>query len=708
MATSGSFNTNAVGNFYFTISWNRTGYNSEANTHDIHYTVTAHNTPGNYRTVYAKTLNINGNNVYNNGTGIRYYDGNIVTDGNITIPSSNNEGDGNLNISFSAGVGMTPGTNSSGSGNWGLDRIPRYANATNITIGWAEINKLVFYVTTDRASTIYVRINSPVQTDWLNNGNPFSSNTTDHWFDVFYQDRGNTERLRPNTTYSFTVLVRDKVSGLEKYYDNQIGKTSNIATFSSVPNVNIGEKHNIVINDIGLEMKLKLVNPNDSDKTIKDFGEITGSKHSLDLPSNDIYVLSKRTNSIKLKYILTTTKDGNSYDSSTEFNANIINSNPIFSNFAYEDTNEKTKSLTNDGGQTIVYGYSDIRGIITTANKATGKNSADIETYKMVIGGANRIENYSSTSTVNLDIQKVTNNEISIYATDTRGNSTKVSKTANMVSYEPIIISNFIATRENNVSSETRLQFEIIYWNNKFSNSSTAVLNTIKECKYRYKSTSHSDYDDGETKLTFTVSGNKAIGNLLIKGDKGAEGFDIPNTYDIQLIVSDELSTYSSNVILGSGNPAIAIYKNKASIGGGYNTSLGKDFQIHGETIIIDNDGEMNLNNEIKANKKYILYYNRSGTMGTINLSESSANFEYVEVYFGRGSTENNCKMEKIYNPNGKNIILESSGSQFYYLVNLLFNNIEVTRSRDISITFSSGAVETSTDIYIYKIIGYR
>ena len=36
MATSGSFNTSTVGNFYFTFDWYRTGYNSSNNEHYIH------------------------------------------------------------------------------------------------------------------------------------------------------------------------------------------------------------------------------------------------------------------------------------------------------------------------------------------------------------------------------------------------------------------------------------------------------------------------------------------------------------------------------------------------------------------------------------------------------------------------------------------------------------------------------------------------
>ena len=52
MATSGSFNTNAIGNFYVTVSWSRTGYDSSRNEHYISYSAVAHNTPGSYRSIW--------------------------------------------------------------------------------------------------------------------------------------------------------------------------------------------------------------------------------------------------------------------------------------------------------------------------------------------------------------------------------------------------------------------------------------------------------------------------------------------------------------------------------------------------------------------------------------------------------------------------------------------------------------------------------
>lgn len=133
MATSGSFATNMIGSFYFTISWWRTGYNSELNEHYISYSVTAHNSAGSYRTVYHRQLNINGVEVQSASAGTKYYEGNTVFTGSITIHSYNDAGNGNISMAFYSGVGTTGSDNCTGNnGAYGeeIDQIPRKANIT--------------------------------------------------------------------------------------------------------------------------------------------------------------------------------------------------------------------------------------------------------------------------------------------------------------------------------------------------------------------------------------------------------------------------------------------------------------------------------------------------------------------------------------------------------------------------------------------------
>ena len=127
MATSGSYSTNSVGSFYLTVSWTRTGTDPATYSHYIYYEVVAHNTPGNYRSIYDRYLSINGTekmNVYTS-SGTRYYEGDIVTSGNITITGTDS-----LYMYLGAGVGSYHGYNAECSPSWTLDSIPQQAYIT--------------------------------------------------------------------------------------------------------------------------------------------------------------------------------------------------------------------------------------------------------------------------------------------------------------------------------------------------------------------------------------------------------------------------------------------------------------------------------------------------------------------------------------------------------------------------------------------------
>lgn len=239
MATSGSFNTEAVGSFYFTFEWYRTGYNSSANEHYIHWTLYAHNTPGNYRTVYLKNLWVNGSQRLSESGGVQYYDGNVVASGDTTVSSYNSAGDGSFSASFEAGVGITPGSNCNGSGSWDLDRIPRYANVS-ISANSRALNKLTYNCSVD--ATI----------DWkqyrLNGGN---------WAD----DGGSNtiSNLAPDTTYSIQVRVRRADSGLWSESNTIYMTTYDIAKISSLPDFEHGDNASVSITNPAGISSLSLV-----------------------------------------------------------------------------------------------------------------------------------------------------------------------------------------------------------------------------------------------------------------------------------------------------------------------------------------------------------------------------------------------------------------------------------------------------------------
>ena len=92
---------------------------------------------------------------------------------------------------------------------------------------------------------------------------------------------------------------------------------------------------------------------------------------------------------------------------------------------------------------------------------------------------------------------------------------------------------------------------------------------------YKFKKTTSSTYIIGETTIVPTLNGNSFEFNNLISGDTEQKGFDINDSYDVVVEVSDKINTIIFTSILGTGSPAIAIYKNNISIGKKYDVSLG-------------------------------------------------------------------------------------------------------------------------------------
>ena len=141
MATSGAFNTTAYntsssGNRFLTFTWSRQSYSVEKNTSTISYTLKGNGTYSGYINTRNITLTINGTTVYTTGNDpIQLRNGTVLKSGTITI-SHNSDGTKSFTASAKAGI-YTSAINSTGSGTFTLDTIPRKSTvtATNGNIG---------------------------------------------------------------------------------------------------------------------------------------------------------------------------------------------------------------------------------------------------------------------------------------------------------------------------------------------------------------------------------------------------------------------------------------------------------------------------------------------------------------------------------------------------------------------------------------------
>lgn len=126
-------------------------------------------------------------------------------------------------------------------------------------------------------------------------------------------------------------------------------------------------------------------------------------------------------------------------------------------------------------------------------------------------------------------------------------------------------------------------------------------------------------------------------------------------------------------------------------------------------------------------NDKYngtVLYDNSSGTTGTITLSETAANFSYLEIFYGiRNSSGvwSHYSSVKIFSPNGKKFMCEmvrsvSSIGIIQILAkgysvsgtSITMNEAEMWSGFDSNGFLSAQFINGSTIIRILKVVGYR
>lgn len=235
----------------------------------------------------------------------------------------------------------------------------------------------------------------------------------------------------------------------------------------------------------------------------------------------------------------------------------IVDANPTLTGFDYEDTNPLTLNLSGNSSK-IINGYSTltISNLVANANKGA--------TLKLV--QINNVQ-YPYDSNFTVSIPNWSGNVITMYVFDSRNNSTKLEVPIgiNYVDYKEKVIINKSCTRYANVNEESNLSFS-----GEWFNSSFGEYNNQLSASYRYKQKGGDTWIQGTTNINITVDGNTYSYSGYIKGDTN-NGFATENSYEIEIIVTDSLSSKSDTTILIAGEPAMDIYHSNISIGGYYN-----------------------------------------------------------------------------------------------------------------------------------------
>lgn len=355
------------------------------------------------------------------------------------------------------------------------------------------------------------------------------------------------------------------------------------------------------------------------------------------------------TNSAVCRLGLYSTIGGSTNASYVDKTLTIVNANPIFNNFIFEDTNTVTLALTGNN-QNIIQGYSNVKATIPVEFIAEAQKSASMVKYSFTCSDDQRDITYSDSESTNNTIENVKSGVFNVYAIDSRNNSTLVTKNANQtIAYNPLTKGNITVTRQNGSSEQTTLTLngkaDLVDFGD--------VINSIQEAKYRYKITDSSAWSNyNNITLTVNNDGNYSF-NGLIQGDTNT-GFDVEHSYNIEVVISDELSSVTFTANLGSGIPNIALHKNGVGIMGKYDTNEGGLLQIAGKNIFKYST------NEYDTGYKWIDGKTIYGKVFSISVGNDS-NIIYNHNIINIGMIRVNLGMSFIYNQN------ESLPASWYY-----------------------------------------
>lgn len=310
------------------------------------------------------------------------------------------------------------------------------------------------------------------------------------------------------------------------------------------------------------------------------------------------------------------------------YRATIENANPIFNDFEYEDSNSITTVLTNDSNK-IVKGYSTLKVTIPVENKAIGQKGATITGYTI----DNYSVAYSDSEDVIKEIPNYQNESIVVSAVDSRGNSKSITKlfTDNLINYTDLVMLSFEVFREDEIGEKVKIKFNGTWWPANFGGANGGGILNELVASYQYQ-TGNGEWINGTSTLTLDISEfGKFSCEQYIVGDTG-NGFNISNSYNIRIIVSDKLSSRENTRQLIAGSPAIALYGNNIALHGKYDESKTDiPVQIYGNLgdITVNSINGKNLFNKNNLILGYYLDYDSGQPVADSNMCYTNY---YIEV----------------------------------------------------------------------------
>ena len=293
--------------------------------------------------------------------------------------------------------------------------------------------------------------------------------------------------------------------------------------------------------------------------------------------------------SCTIRYGIYTIIGGSSYSSYIDKTMTIVNGNPIFEDFEYEDTNASVTAITGDD-QVIVKGLSNLQITIPVADKMEALKYATEVKYIANIDTLTGTVNYSDNDDVTIDLGVVASfgeKNLNVNAYDSRNYFTTVTKSINVYDYtEPTI--NLEASRLNNFEDTTTIKVDGSFSLLTIENQNKNQINYVK---YRYRETESQNWSSYQNAIFTTSNDNYTCDDIVLT-------LDSTKQFEVEIQVIDNFSTVTRSINVDVGVPLFFISTDGEAF-------VGED-RVLTEADIEDITKDVYSSAEVKTNKVYI------------------------------------------------------------------------------------------------------
>ena len=329
-----------------------------------------------------------------------------------------------------------------------------------------------------------------------------------------------------------------------------------------------------------------------------------------------------------------------------------------------------------------IYG-SDIVSIVTTINNNVF-NGTNIITPTLITSGQSTI---------------------TTIVTDTRG---RTATTTTTYSVEPYANPSITSVEAQRCLQDGTIDEDGAYLLYTFVGSiSPAGNQNAKIFQIGYKKTTDENYTFATISNTYSVNEGDAVSGFTISPDYA---------YDIIFQAVDSFMTTAIGRELQVG---FDLMNFNAS---GKAMALGKVSEASVNQELLEVDLPSKFYQSLKKDGKevlvpYELYSDTTGTLSNIQLSDSVANYDFVEIFYYYESTpEWGYCSTKVDNPNGKKVLLQyMTDNNNYFYINreiIELNTNQLLRTSAVRWRFATGGANSTRtadeDMVIYKVIGYK